>query len=254
VALNELRKQIVLMAHRAGSGHIPSALSILHIVWVLYDNILTPDDKFILSKGHGCLALYVVLAKKGFISTKHLESFGEYGSILGGHPDRNKIPGVGCSTGSLGHGLPQAVGMALAKKIKGESGRVYCLVGDGECNEGSIWEAAMLASHHKLDNLTVIVDYNHSTDRAVDLGDISEKFRAFGFSTYSNITTKVVPNEPSTLLLALCHGLRGIMIEGPVAVIINTVKGDGCKRMADPAWHHRAPNDVELAEILQELS
>jgi transketolase len=220
-----LKQQIVQAAYDAGEGHIPSALSIVDIVSVLYDKILGPDDRFILSKGHGSLALYVVLFTKGMISKEQLITFGKYGSILGGHPDRNKVPGVVASTGSLGHGLPIAVGIALAKKIKGEPGRVYCLVGDGECNEGSIWEAAMLAVHHKLYNLTVVVDYNHSTDRALYLGDIADKFRAFGFG------------GPSS----------------PVADIVNTAKGNGCARMADPAWHHRIPNATELVEILKEL-
>jgi len=248
-----LKQQIVMMAYNAGGGHIPSALSILPIVSALYNGVMEPDDRFVLSKGHGCLALYAVLAEKGLITQEHLTNYAKYGSILGGHPDRKKVPGVLCSTGSLGHGLPQAVGIALAKKIKGEAGRVYCLVGDGECNEGSVWEAALVASHHKLDNLTIIVDYNHSTDRAIDLGDLGKKFGAFGFFVYNKIETINLAFEPSVLSFSLRHGLRSIAIDGPVAVIINTKKGDGCQRMSDPAWHHRAPTAAELEEILKEL-
>jgi|SRR5271157_307040 len=227
---NVLRRQIVQMAYDAGEGHIASALSILDIVWALYDGILTSDDKFILSKGHGCLALYVVLAAKGIILQEQLASFAKYKSVLGGHPDRNKIPGIVASTGSLGHGLPMAVGMALAKKIKEESGLIFCLVGDGECNEGSIWESCLLAAHHKLDNLCVIVDYNHSTDRALDLGNLSDKFRSFGFDT------------------------TGYSSEKPSVVVVETVKGAGCERMSSFAWHHRVPTTEELPEILQELA
>jgi len=242
--MNVLRKQIVSMAYNAGSGHIPSALSILDIVWALYDKILQEGDRFVLSKGHGCLALYVVLAEKGIISSEQLADFTKHGSILGGHPDRNKVPGVVCSTGSLGHGLPQAVGIALAKKIKNETGRVYCLVGDGECNEGSIWEAAMLAAHHKLNNLTVIVDYNRSTDRAINLGDLESKFEAFGFD---------VDSVQGHNCAQLGNALKS-KYYNPYAIMAYTIKGHGCNRMSDPAWHHRAPNDVELSEILQELS
>lgn len=244
--INELKKRIVVTAYLAGGGHIPSALSILDIVWVLYDKILGPDDRFILSKGHGCLALYVVLAEKGFITQEQLADFSKHGSILGGHPDRNKVPGVVCSTGSLGHGLPQAVGIALAKKIKNEPGRVYCLVGDGECNEGSIWEAAMLASHHKLDNLTVIVDYNGSSERALSMYNLRNKLNAFGFAAY-DIDGHDRWELEATLPQSMGFGTA-------LALIANTVKGNGCIRMLDPAWHHRAPTSQELAEILAELS
>lgn len=243
-SLNVLKRQIVQMAYDAGEGHIPSALSILDLIWVLYNKITTPDDRFVLSKGHGCLALYVVLAEKGFITPEQLATFAKRDSILGGHPDRNKVPGVLCSTGSLGHGLPQAVGLALGKKIKGESGRVFCLVGDGECNEGSIWEAAMLASHHKLNNLTVIVDYNRSTDRALDISSIHDKFWAFGFFPPS---INGHNHDEIVRVMTYDSGKR------PTAVIANTVKGYGCKRMQDPSWHHRAPNEMELVEIMKEL-
>ena len=243
-SLNALRRKIVQMAYGAGEGHIPSALSILDVVWVLYDKIMQPDDRFVLSKGHGCLALYVVLAEKGFIPQEQLATFAKYDSILGGHPDRSKVPGVLCSTGSLGHGLPQAVGIALAKKIKGESGRVFCLVGDGECNEGSVWEACLLAKQHKLNNLIVIADYNHSTDRAVDMSSIHDKFWAFGFFPPS-----IDGHNHDDIMRVMTYdsGKR------PIAVIANTVKGYGCKRMEDPAWHHRVPNETEMAEILKEL-
>jgi transketolase len=241
--ITELKQLIVLAAHAAGSGHIPSAFSILDIVWTLYNEILQPDDRFILSKGHGCLALYAVLAEKNYFSKKDLLDFAKHGSIFGGHPDRNKVPGILASTGSLGHGLPIAVGVALAKKIKKEPGRVFCLIGDGECNEGSIWEACLLATHHKLNNLTVIIDNNRSTDKAINLGDIQSKFESFGFDC------DCVNGHKSRQLF---NGLK-TRSELPYVLIADTVKGNGCKRMQDPSWHHRAPTDAELNSILEEL-
>ncbi len=247
-SLNALRRRVVQLAYDAGEGHIASAFSILDIIHVLYDKILQPEDCFVLSKGHGCLALYVVLAEKGIITEEQLKSYLKFDGVLGGHPDRNKVPGVLCSTGSLGHGLPQAVGIALAKKIKGEAGGVYCLIGDGECNEGSIWEACLLAAHHKLDNLMVIMDNNGSSTRAVNLGDIGEKFSVFGFSVYKNIMSKQPPpDEPSIFMFALGDGfLFGKYNNRPTAAIINTTKGAGCERMSSPAWHHRVPTEEEL--------
>jgi len=147
--LKKLRNRILEVALRDGMGHIPSALSILGIVWELYDKIMTKDDQFILSKGHGCMALYAVLEEKGLL---------DWSTKLWGHPKRGGA--ILASTGSLGHGLPMAVGLALAKKIKGEVGKVYCLIGDGECNEGTTWESYNLMKYLRLDNLKVIVDDN----------------------------------------------------------------------------------------------
>lgn len=247
-SLNALRREIVQLAYDAGEGHIASALSILDIVYVLYDKILQPEDRFVLSKGHGCLALYVVLAQKGIISQEQLHSYLKFDGDLGGHPDRNKVPGVLCSTGSLGHGLPQAVGVALAKKIKKEPGRVYCLVGDGECNEGSIWESLLLASHHKLGNLTIIVDYNRSGDRAVRLDDLWDKFEAFGINTFDLLDGH---KHEFISQMSVWGSSRP---NEPVGVIANTTKGFGCERMSSPAWHHRVPTAEELPEILAELA
>jgi transketolase len=235
----EMRKDIVLAAYKAGEGHIASAFSILDILHVLYSGVLGSDDRFILSKGHASLALYAVLGQD-------LSDFGQYNSLLGGHPDRNKVKGVLASTGSLGHGLPQAVGAALAKKIKNALGRVYCLIGDGECNEGSIWESCLLAAHHKLDNLCVIVDRNGSNDRVLDLGYMLKKFQSFGFHTY-----EISGHNQSEVFAAVSWKPDG----SPLAVIANTTKGKGCKRMENaPAWHHRVPTAEELPEILEELN
>lgn len=243
--VSRLKKRILEMSCKAHEGHIPSAFSILDILWVLYDRILQSEDQFILSKGHGCLALYVVLAEKGIISKGELDAFCEFDSNLGGHPDSNKVAGVLASTGSLGHGLPIAVGMAMALKIKKSSARVYCLVGDGECNEGSIWEAVMIATHQGLNNLTCIVDYNHSTDRALYLGNLAGKFSAFGWAVCD------IDGHDHNLLYQFISPIG----EGrPTVVIANTIKGRGIKRMENnPEWHHRSPTKEELTEMLKEL-
>ncbi len=168
--------------------HGSSSLSTLDVIWVLYDRILRFDpknprwenrDRFVLSKGHGCVSYYAILADKGFFPTSTLKTFMQYDSILGAHPDRNLVPGVEASTGSLGHGLPMAVGIAIALRLKKSDRSVFALVGDGECNEGSIWEAALLAGNLQLSNLTCIAINNHSSSR--ELGDLAAKFEAFGW-------------------------------------------------------------------------
>jgi transketolase len=168
--------------------HEPSAYSTLNVLTVLYDRILNYDttnpqnedrDRFILSKGHGPLVLYAILAQKGFFPSSELAKFMEWDGILGGHPDRLRVPGIEASTGSLGHGFPMAIGVALALKAKGIQRRVYVLIGDGEANEGSVWEAILLAGNLGLNNLTTILIDNRSSSR--DLGDIVVKFKSFGW-------------------------------------------------------------------------
>jgi len=169
--------------------HGSSSHSTLDVLWVLYDRILRFDpenprwedrDRFVLSKGHGCASYYAILADKGFFPTSTLKTFMKYDSILGAHPDRNQVPGVEASTGSLGHGLPMAVGIAMALRIKKSNRRVFALIGDGECNEGSIWEAILLAGNRQLSNLTCIAINNHSS--SLELGDLAAKFAAFGWA------------------------------------------------------------------------
>ncbi len=169
--------------------HDESAHSTLDVLWVLYDRVLRYDpknprseerDRFVLSKGHGPEALYAILVDKGFFPASALKTFMGYDSILGSHPDRNQVPGVEASTGSLGHGLSMAVGMALALRIKKSDRRVFALIGDGECNEGSIWEAIMLAGNRQLSNLTCIAINNHSS--SLKLGDLAAKFASFGWA------------------------------------------------------------------------
>lgn len=170
--------------------HDGAAHSTLDVVWTLYDRIMRYDplhprseerDRFILSKGHGPQAFYAILADKGFFPTSELKTYMQWDSRLGGHPDRTKVPGAEASTGSLGHGLPMGVGMALGLRLKQSDRRVFVLVGDGECNEGSVWEAALLAGNQQLRNLTCIVINNYSSPAKMD--DIGAKFAAFGWAT-----------------------------------------------------------------------
>ncbi len=169
--------------------HDASSHSTLDVLWVLYDSVLRYDprnprseerDRFVLSKGHGPVAYYAILADKGFFPVTELRKFRQWDGILGAHPDRNQAPGVETSTGSLGHGLPMAVGMALALRLKQSDRRVFALIGDGECNEGSIWEAIMQASHQQLSNLTCIAINNHSS--TIAFGDLAARFAAFGWA------------------------------------------------------------------------
>jgi len=252
--LRKLRTQIIEVAGVAKEGHVPSALSILDILFVTYKEFLPHSDlssidnignRFILSKGHASIALYVVLHDFNQITTEELFSFAKYESKLGGHPDRNKIAGVELSTGSLGHGLPQGIGMAKAMKIKKAVGHIYVLIGDGEANEGTIWESALLASNHKLGNLTCIVDNNLSSERALDMGNMANKFEAFGWETL-----EINGHDHGEITRAL--KLR--KNNKPIAVIANTVKGFGIPTMeSNPEWHHRSPNPEELAMFLGEM-
>ena len=215
----KLRQRILEVAYRDQMGHIPSALSILDIVWNLYDKVMTKDDQFILSKGHGVMALYAVLEAKGLL---------DWSTKLMGHPKRGGA--ILASTGSLGHGLPMTVGLALAKKIKGEPGRVFCLIGDGEANEGTVWESALLAAHHKLDNLVVIIDNNRSSRRALNLGRLSDKLYAFNWSAWD------IYGHRSDEIIKACTTVS----DKPMCVVAHTTKGHGVDMMEnDNSWHNR---------------
>ena len=230
-------------------GHVPSALSILDIIWVIYNKIININllkrrsrkrDFFILSKGHGCLAQYVVLEKKGIISKKDLNTFCKYKSNFGGHPDSNKIEGIECSTGSLGHGFPFAAGVAYGNKLLNIKSKVITLVGDGECNEGSIWETAMIASHHKLNNLICIVDKNKSSDRALKIDDLKSKFKSFGWHAVN-----IDGHSQKEIFKAL-----NIKSKKPLAIIANTIKGKGINFMENnPEWHHKNLNQDLFNQI-----
>jgi transketolase len=243
----ELRRTIIRVLQAARRGHLASALSIVEILRVLYDDILRYDcqnpkwelrDRCILSKGHGCLALYVILAEKGFFPENELWKFCQHEGILGGHPEI-KIPGVEASTGSLGHGLSIGVGMALNAKIDQSPYRTLVITGDGELNEGSVWEAAMCASKHRLSQLTVIVDYNkqqsYGANREVlDLEPLLEKWKAFGFAVAEADGHDVDELRARFLNLPLAP-------EKPSVVICHTIKGKGILNVErNLKWHHKS--------------
>lgn len=254
-----IRKKILHIIKIARRGHIGSAFSIVEILVVLYEHFLRINpqkprlknrDRFILSKGHGCLALYAVLAQKGFITDKELESFCSYQSILGGHPQYGKVPGVEASTGSLGHGLSIGIGMALAGRMEHNSFDVYVLLGDGECDEGTVWEAALSACKYKLDNVYVFVDYNKmqcygTTFEVLDLEPLADKWKSFGFDT-----RQVNGHSVKEIYQAVKKAQK---IKGRShAIICNTVKGKGLPSIENAAsWHHKAKITDEDFELLE---
>ena len=257
----EIRKGIVTAVHSAKSGHPGGSLSAADIFTYLYFEEMNIDpknpkmegrDRFVLSKGHVAPGLYSTLANRGYFPVEDLKTLRHVGSYLQGHPDMKHIPGVDMSSGSLGQGLSAAVGMALAGKMKKEDYRVYCLCGDGEIQEGQIWEASMFAGHRKLDNLVVIVDNNNlqidgKISDVCSPYPIDEKFKAFNFhviNTYGNDfdELKKAFDEAKTV--------KGM----PCAIIAKTTKGKGVSYMEDQAgWHGKAPNDEEYAIAMQEL-
>jgi transketolase len=249
-----LRRLIVRGLEGGGRGHIGSSMSLVEIMRVLYDDVLRyrpsepkwhERDRMILSKGHGCLALYVMLADKGFISVETLDTFCRRDSILGGHPEAAKIPGVEASTGSLGHGLSYGLGMALAARIEGRDTRVLVVMGDGEIDEGSVWEAALCAGKHRLTHLTAIIDYNKlqsagPTREIQDLEPLADKWRAFGFAV------EEVDGHDVAALRSLFRRLP-FAPDRPSTIICHTVKGKGLPFAEnDPNWHHKAKISGEL--------
>lgn len=223
---------------------------------VLYDDILRyradrPDwperDRCILSKGHGCLAQYVLLAEKGFFPLDTLDTFCRRDSILGGHPEAAKIPGIEASTGALGHGLPIGVGRAIALRLQGSDARVFVITGDGEINEGSVWEAALSASKHRLGNLVVMIDYNKvqsagATAEILDLEPLADKWRAFGFATQE------VDGHDVEALRGLLQKLP-FAADRPSLVICHTIKGKGLSfAEGDANWHHKSSIKKDLVE------
>jgi transketolase len=253
-----LRRLILRGLAGGGRGHVGSSMSLVEILRVLYDDVLRyrpaepkwpGRDRMILSKGHGCLALYALLADKEFIPVETLDTFCRRDSILGGHPEASKVPGVEASTGSLGHGLSFGVGMALAQRIRRGDSRVFVVMGDGEINEGSVWEAAMCAGKHKLANLTAIIDYNKIqsagfTRDIQDLEPLVDKWRAFGFAA-----TDVDGHDVSALRALFQR--TPLQASRPTAIICHTVKGKGIPFAEnDPNWHHKSRfADGELARI-----
>lgn len=256
-----LRRQIVRVLKGGGRGHIGTSLSLVEVLRVLFDRVLRYDaknpkwpgrDRFILSKGHGCITLYVLLQEKGFFPEDELWKFCRFEGILGGHPDP-KVPGIEVSTGSLGHGLPIAVGMAVAAKRRGDSHRVVAVLGDGECDEGSVWEAAMSAAKHRLDNLAAIVDYNKqqsygSTHEVLDLEPFAAKWEAFGFATREVDGHDVNALEQVFAAMPFESGR-------PSAVICHTVKGKGVAFAENNLkWHHKSSlKESEIEDLMRAI-
>ncbi|MEV0620106.1 transketolase [Nonomuraea sp. NPDC050404] len=256
----EVRRSIVRTIDRAGMGHIGGDLSVTDILVSCFYGALSVDperprwagrDRFVLSKGHCAAALYATLAQCGFFAPAELETFMAPLSALNGHPNRLKVPGVETNTGALGHGLPVATGCALAARIDGASWRTFVVLGDGELQEGSNWEAAMAAAHHGLASLTAVVDRNRlqqgaRTEETNALGALGDKWRSFGWEV------REVDGHDH---LALRQALNGPRTGRPVAVIANTIKGKGVSFMEDRVeWHHKVPSPEQVEAALAELA
>ncbi len=258
----EMRERTIDIIVEGKTGHIGGDMSVMEILTELYfdqmnispENMDDPDrDKFVMSKGHSMEAYYAVLAEKGFFPIEEvIEKFSKFGSKYIGHPN-NKLPGIEMNSGSLGHGLPVCVGMALAAKMNGQGYRTYTVMGDGELAEGSVWEGAMAASHYKLDNLCAVVDRNRlqisgNTEDVMAHDDLHERFRAFGW----HVIDVADGNDISQLKAAFEEAKE---TKGkPTVLIANTVKGKGSPVMEHKAgWHHKVPNQEELAQIRTDL-
>ena len=257
----QIRKSIIESIYRANSGHPGGSLSAVEILAVLYFYEMNIDpqnpkkedrDRFVLSKGHAAPVLYATLAERGYFSKEEILKLREIESRFQGHPDMNKIEGVDMTTGSLGQGLSAANGMAISLKLDKKDSRVYCLLGDGELQEGQIWEAAMTASHYKLDNLCVIVDNNNlqidgKIDEVMNPYPIDEKFKSFGFETIN-----IDGNNIEEVINAFEHAKK--IKEKPTAIIAKTIKGKGISFMENEAkWHGDPPNEEEYNKAISEL-
>ena len=255
-----VRRDIINMTANAGSGHPGGSLSAVELMTSMFFNHMRVDpkdpknpdrDRFVLSKGHAAPCYYAVLAEKGFIDHEEFKNFRQLHSILQGHPDAKKVPGVDASTGSLGQGVSIAVGMALAAKHLGKDIKVYTILGDGECQEGQVWEAFMAANHYHLDNLTIAIDNNGlqidgANDQVMSLGDLAAKLRAFGF--------EVIELADGNDLDAVDAALSVKVTGRPKAILAHTVKGKGVSFMENQVgWHGKAPNEEQRAQALKEL-
>jgi len=256
-----IRQHVLRMVHRARSSHVGSSLSIADLLAVLYRDVLRVDpqrpdwperDRFILSKGHACAAVYAALAERGFFPVDWLNTYYQDGSHLAGHITHRGVPGVEVSTGSLGHGLSIAAGMALAGKHENQPYRVFALLSDGECDEGSTWEAALFIPHHRLDNLVAIVDYNKiqsfgMVKDVLDLEPLEGKWQAFGWATREINGHDFKQIEDALLGIPFEPGK-------PSCIIAHTTKGKGVSFMENQlAWHYKAPDGEELRRALAEL-
>lgn len=256
-----IRQDIVTMIHASGSGHPGGSLSSADVLSALYFNVMNIDpknpkmegrDKFVLSKGHAAPVLYSALARRGFFPTEELINLRKTGAMLQGHPDMKNIPGVEMSTGSLGQGFSTSIGMALAGKLDKSDARIFVLLGDGELDEGIVWEAAMSASHYKLNNLTAILDYNGlqidgKNEDVMNISPVDTKFESFGWNVIA------VDGHDVEAILAALEEAKSVT-DKPSVLIAKTIKGKGVSFMEDQAgWHGKAPNDDELKIALAEL-
>lgn len=259
--IKQLKKRIFLTAYKAGAAHLASAFSVIDVLYILYcKKILHYDiqkpwdelrDRLIMSKGHASLALYVILNKVGFVSDDELDTFCQPGSHLGGEPKMRAASGIEASTGSLGHGLPFAIGVAIACKMNGYNNKIYVILGDGECQEGTIWEAVMSAVKFKLDNLIVIMDDNRlqamdTVEEIMGISSWKERWESFGFQ---------VDEVNGHNLSEVERSLRKKNNMGqPRLIISHTVKGNGVSFMEGvPIWHYRMPNEEEMEIVKKEL-
>ena len=257
----QVRRDIIIMTAAAGAGHPGGSLSSTEAMVALYFDVMNVDpkddknpdrDRFVLSKGHSAPALYGTLCERGFFGREEFDHFRQLHGILQGHPDTKKCPGVDASTGSLGQGISIAVGMALGAKHTGKKCHVYTIIGDGESQEGLVWEASMAAAHYKLDNLTVILDHNGlqidgTTDEVMSLGDIKAKALAFGYDVIEVADGNDMKQVVDALHVPACPGK-------PRYIILNTLKGKGVSFMeGQVGWHGKAPNAEQAAQALKEL-
>ena len=244
------RLRLLQMHHTAGVGHIGGNLSSLDVMLTLHHRVLGSDDRFVLSKGHAAGALYVTLWSTGILTDDDLARFHKDGTKLSGHPPSVGIPGVAFATGSLGHGLGLAAGLALGKRLKGEAGRVFCLTSDGEWNEGSTWEAAIFAKHQQLSNLTIVIDLNGlqgmgTTREIADLGSLAEKLAVFGFTVL-----EIDGHDPVAIEAALAATGAG-----PLAIVARTIKGRGVSFMENRVeWHYLPMNAEQYAQAIAEVT
>lgn len=256
-----LRKQAITMVHRAKTGHAAPALSMAELITTLYFEKMRLDpsnpkwtnrDRFVLSKGHACPIYYAALAKRGFFSEKVLETYRDLDSSLQGHPDMRKVPGCDMTTGSLGNGVSAALGMALLGKREAKDYRVFALAGDGEIQEGIVWEAIMAATHYKLDNFILLIDRNGlqsggNTDSIMNIESLEEKFKAFNW----NVET-IDGHNINQIISAID---KASLFNGkPTAIIAKTIKGKGVSFMeGEYLWHMKAPSDSQFEAALREL-
>ncbi len=239
--MKKLIKKIIELSYDKKEGHIASSLSILDLLYVFYDN-MSENNKLILSKGHASLGLYVILDHFGLLDY-NLNEFCDFDGRIGGHPS-DRIKNVEASTGSLGHGLPIGVGISLGNKINNNDSKTFIIIGDGESNEGTTWESAMLASEHKLNNICCIMDYNHSGDRALKIDDVMEKFKSFGWCCL-----EINGHDHNEIIKSM-----NVKSDKPIFILANTIKGNGVKMMENnPEWHHKFPTIEEYEEIINNL-